>query len=202
MILEIGAERIPLESLEVNITGPVDFQAQFDPFGQNIQGDPRIQITLLSARNDGFGQGYGFGFGQLHGFDQLTGYEFDFGFGEGFGLGFGFKHLSEQEQPRYGSDINKEDLPPGEYSVKFIVHTGNEIKPTFESASVTFVVTAAPLDGDVNGDGEVDTEDLLIVLDNLNTMPPGDPRADLNNDGVVDLRDLAEVARNFGRTGP
>ena len=131
MILEIGAERIPLESLEVNITGPVDFQAQFDPFGQNIQGDPRIQITLLSARNDGFGQGYGFGFGQLHGFDQLTGYEFDFGFGEGFGLGFGFKHLSEQEQPRYGSDINKEDLPPGEYSVKFIVHTGNEIKPTF-----------------------------------------------------------------------
>ena len=51
--------------------------------------------------------------------------------------------------------------------------------------------------GDVNGDGSVGMDDLLIVLDNIGRQN-FDARADVNGDGVVNIFDLVIVARNFG----
>lgn len=65
-------------------------------------------------------------------------------------------------------------------------------------ASVT--ITAALL-GDVNSDGRVDREDLLLVSESLNTSPPANPAADINGDGVVDVIDLSIVGSNFGMGG-
>lgn len=60
----------------------------------------------------------------------------------------------------------------------------------------------ATLKGDANGDGVVDIQDLLIIMQAFGTSPPSDPRADVNGDGTVDLFDLVEAARNFGASSP
>ena len=65
------------------------------------------------------------------------------------------------------------------------------------SATVTLVQESAADTADVNQDGAVDARDLLIVTRNLNTSPPGDPRADIDKSGAVDIRDLVFVALHF-----
>ena len=50
---------------------------------------------------------------------------------------------------------------------------------------------------DLNNDGVVDGQDLQIVARNINTSPPGDPRADVINNNIVDIFDLAFVASCF-----
>ena len=52
-----------------------------------------------------------------------------------------------------------------------------------------------PTEADVNGDGVVDHEDLVLVAAALGTV---NGRADLNGDGFVDLLDLVLVALRFG----
>ena len=61
----------------------------------------------------------------------------------------------------------------------------------------TVTVRSLAESADVNGDGIVDGTDLEIVARNLNTSPPGDPRADVDGNGRVGLPDLAFVALHF-----
>lgn len=59
------------------------------------------------------------------------------------------------------------------------------------------------LQGDIDDNGVVDVEDLVIVALAWGSYigdPGYDPDADLNQDGFVDIEDLSEVGRNFGRT--
>ena len=65
------------------------------------------------------------------------------------------------------------------------------------TATVTVKIATAAETADVNGDGIVNGEDLMIVVRNLNTSPAGDDRADVDGSGVVDIGDLAFVARHF-----
>ena len=51
--------------------------------------------------------------------------------------------------------------------------------------------------GDANGDGVVNTADLIFVRDNWGVL--GDASADLNGDGIVDIWDLTLVGRNLGK---
>jgi hypothetical protein len=57
--------------------------------------------------------------------------------------------------------------------------------------------------GDVNGDGKVDIQDILVVAKAFGSSP-GDPRwnpyADINNDNTVNIKDILLVAKNFGKT--
>ena len=53
-------------------------------------------------------------------------------------------------------------------------------------------ITAPSLNADVNGDGSVDLQDLVIV--NARLGQTGENSADVNGDGVVDVADLALVA--------
>jgi hypothetical protein len=67
------------------------------------------------------------------------------------------------------------------------------------AASVTInVKSAAPVPGDLNGDGAVGCDDLAIVKASFGkkTGQPGfDPRADVNGDGIVNILDLAFVSK-------
>ena len=56
--------------------------------------------------------------------------------------------------------------------------------------------------GDVDGDDDVDLNDLLVVVQAYGSSPPSDPRADLNADGRVSEIDLLAVVNNYGFTGP
>lgn len=53
---------------------------------------------------------------------------------------------------------------------------------------------------DVNQDGEVNTQDLALVRNNLRTSAPNPPRADVNGDGTVNILDLALVEKHLGES--
>ena len=62
---------------------------------------------------------------------------------------------------------------------------------------------AAPLQGDLNGDGFVGIDDLNIVLGAWNqNVPPGNPLADPSGDGFVGIDDLNEVLGNWNAGTP
>ena len=50
---------------------------------------------------------------------------------------------------------------------------------------------------DVNGDGEVDIFDLVIVGRHFGESPPEDSRADVNDDGIVNIFDMVLVELHF-----
>jgi parallel beta-helix repeat protein len=52
--------------------------------------------------------------------------------------------------------------------------------------------------GDLNQDGTVDVNDLLIVLTDFRKTSNFDPRADVNNDNVINLFDIVVVIRDWG----
>jgi Dockerin type I domain/PEP-CTERM motif len=63
-------------------------------------------------------------------------------------------------------------------------------------------LSSAPIDGDINGDGVVNLEDLNLVKNNFGNMgSPGIP-GDGNGDGMVNLTDLNLVKNNFGNGAP
>src|SRR5437867_1154701 len=54
--------------------------------------------------------------------------------------------------------------------------------------------------GDINGDGEIDTADMALLLEAMGSTPSSSnwkPKADLNGDGIVDISDLSSIGRNF-----
>ena len=53
---------------------------------------------------------------------------------------------------------------------------------------------------DINNDGIIDIQDLILVANSFGTKPPRHPRADVNQDGNVDIIDLLFLASHFGES--
>ena len=53
---------------------------------------------------------------------------------------------------------------------------------------------------DVNGDGQVDTKDLLLVSNYIGQTGAINPRVDVNGDGIVTIADLVQVAQYLGQS--
>ena len=53
---------------------------------------------------------------------------------------------------------------------------------------------------DVNNDGIVDIQDLILVSNNFGKVNPANPKVDVNQDGNVDIIDLLLIASHFGET--
>ena len=70
---------------------------------------------------------------------------------------------------------------------------GNGVSPQVEGGQVTEPPT---LEGDVNNDGVVNIQDLVLVASKLGET--GQNVADVNGDEVVDIRDLVKVAGALG----
>lgn len=68
-----------------------------------------------------------------------------------------------------------------------------------QSSPVPSPSTQTARRGDVDGDGEVGVLDLTLIINYLDTKPPGDIRADVNLDGEVDVIDLGIVIDHFDR---
>ena len=56
------------------------------------------------------------------------------------------------------------------------------------------------LSWDINNDGIVDVEDLLLVSNNFGTESPDNPKVDVNEDGNVNIIDLLIVAAHLGES--
>ena len=69
--------------------------------------------------------------------------------------------------------------------------------------SISVAPAAPSLDiasSDVNGDGQVNVEDLSLVSNYLDRPAPETPPVDVNNDGVVTIADLVQVAQYLGQS--
>ena len=71
--------------------------------------------------------------------------------------------------------------------------TGETFAPQIENAEIT---EPTKLKGDVNGDGQVNIADLVLVASNLGKT--GQNAADVNGDGQVNIADLVLVAGTLG----
>ena len=60
--------------------------------------------------------------------------------------------------------------------------------------------TPKTLPWDINNDGIVDVQDLLLVSNSFGMETPEHPKADINKDGNVDIIDLLYVASHFGES--
>ncbi|MFG0242708.1 MAG: GC-type dockerin domain-anchored protein [Phycisphaerales bacterium JB054] len=92
-----------------------------------------------------------------------------------FELGF-IGHIHEQRQL-----IEQ----PGLYEVSLIAWDSNGVYA--DSAPVRFYVEVPGCDADINGDGVVNTQDVLAFL---NLWAAGDARGDFNGDGTVNTQDV------------
>ena len=68
---------------------------------------------------------------------------------------------------------------------------------TYPVIFTVIVTEATRLAADVNGDGTVNIQDLVLVSSNLGQT--GENRADVNGDGVVNIQDLVRVAGALGQ---
>ncbi len=57
-----------------------------------------------------------------------------------------------------------------------------------------------PLVGDVNGDGEVNIRDMILVSRSFGKDASDNPQADVNQDGNINIQDLILVAQHLGET--
>ena len=72
---------------------------------------------------------------------------------------------------------------------------GNTFRPGFEGGEIT---EPPKLKGDVNNDGMVNIQDLVLVASNFGKT--GQSPADINGDGIVNIGDLVLVAGALGNT--
>jgi hypothetical protein len=87
--------------------------------------------------------------------------------------------------------VAKRSAPIGTYSATFkLVDLGSRDVPMGESGSFTFDFRV-PQRGDLDGDNDVDSDDVLILVLALGNpvTDPDDPR-DLNHDGTINVADL------------
>ena len=99
-------------------------------------------------------------------------------------------------------------------SVKFKAKTGGETRVTlenFEFISITDdIIPTVPPNitinvgdypaWDVNQDGRVSIQDLILVARDFGSGAPANLRTDVNRDGVINIQDLIIVAQHFGES--
>jgi hypothetical protein len=110
--------------------------------------------------------------------------------------------LDDAYEPQAGDTFAIAHADVGLYDFSFILPELPEDLQwvvTQDNHDVTLTIISTTT-GDVNGDGVVDTEDLLLLLAAWGECPdpPEECPADFNGDGVVDTADLLALLANWG----
>ena len=85
---------------------------------------------------------------------------------------------------------------PGDYPITVTATSGTDSTMTAE-ATTTTTIEVPPTPWDVNDDGIVNIQDLVLVANELGESGE-DLKGDLNGDGTVNIQDLVIVASHFG----
>ena len=85
---------------------------------------------------------------------------------------------------------------PGDYPIRVTATSKTDSTKTAEAATTT-TIEPPPTPWDVNDDGTVNIQDLVLVAGQLGESGE-DLKGDLNGDGKVNIQDLVIVASHFG----
>ena len=99
----------------------------------------------------------------------------------------------EPEGPGYQSKIERLDVETGYVFIRIGGYNGAE------GHGYVYVEEITPCDADLNGDGEVNAEDMAQIL--VAWGECGDCDADLNGDGEVNAEDMAQILVAWGACG-
>ena len=88
---------------------------------------------------------------------------------------------------------------PGDYPIRVAATSKTDGTKTAEVTTLTTIEMPPPppTPWDVNGDGTVNVQDLVLVANELGESGES-LKGDVNGDGTVDIRDLVLVASHFG----
>ena len=128
-------DRIPIQQIDLDITGPTAVSARFGVFGDIIANDPQITSVTLQTTPGSFG----YGEGDLYGVDTGAG-----GYGYSFGYGYGYADTVALGVITYDVVLNTSTMATGSYQAKFSLVTGESEHPTFNSDPVAFSIAAPP----------------------------------------------------------
>lgn len=95
------------------------------------------------------------------------------------------------------SDVNVAEMPE---NAEIVTQLSERLNAGWTAALpevIPQVSIPLALPWDINNDGIVDMQDLLVVSESFQRVPVDNPRADLNKDGVVNIIDLLIVAAHI-----
>ncbi|MBU0466392.1 MAG: hypothetical protein KJ718_01840 [Nanoarchaeota archaeon] len=103
-----AGEQLPIDFLNLELTGPETQTCKFTPQGQIIEGCKDITITPSQDANFGYGYGYNY-----------------FGFGYGYGYNFGYGYGYESGKLKYKITLNTANYQIGDYTTELKVKIQN-----------------------------------------------------------------------------
>lgn len=125
---------VPIDNFSLVITGGTAKEFLFNPDGTAIStGITVVAINSPSSDEYGYGDGYGY--------DANVGYGYSFDYGDGYGYGYGAG--GGDVTYTYKVTLDTAYLNTGSHGATLKLNTGENVKPSFSSPSVSFTVAAA-----------------------------------------------------------